>query len=268
MPHTSLPNAMDKRWPSHAEGSVAHPKMSIEPNVSRDSVVILAKTGRRASWYQLTVDERRTAERKHVNMMLSIATRHRMRRLEGFRLIGPQGRWERFWVMEFPDLEGTEAWIEAEMAPPYGLHGLYEYYLARRLSPSFFQDWLPGPPHVIEPQGNDPVVIPELNADRSSVVVVQFSRTATASDGIGDADYTTELQLVAREYNMLKIEALQLINPIEAWHRCWICEFPDLNGAEAWIDAEVAPPRAAQSERNSYLARRWAPTYFAAWAPG
>ena len=52
--------------------------------------------------------------------MLSVARDHRMKRMEGFRLIAPQERWERFWVIEFPTLEGAEAWIEAEMAPPYG----------------------------------------------------------------------------------------------------------------------------------------------------
>ena len=92
--------------------------MSAELEVNRDRVMVLAKTGRLASWHRLTEDERRSAEREHVDLMLSVAARHRMRRLEGFRLIGQQGRWQRFWLIEFPTFAGAEEWIEAEMAPP------------------------------------------------------------------------------------------------------------------------------------------------------
>ena len=149
--------------------------MSAELQVSRDSVMVLAKTGRQASWHRLTEDERRSAEREHVDLMLSVAARHRMRRLEGFRLIGQQGRWQRFWLIEFPTFAGAEEWIEAEMAPPYGRDGFYEYHLTRPLAPDHFDAWLPGPPRVIAPQEADPAAIPALGADRSSVVVLQFS---------------------------------------------------------------------------------------------
>ncbi len=232
--------------------------------VDRDRVVVLAKTGRQASWHRLTEDQRRSAEREHVDLMLSVAARHRLRRLEGFRLIGPQGRWERFWVIEFPDLAGAEAWIEAEMAPPYGAHGFYEYHLTRPMARELLAGWLPGPPRAIEPQAADPAAIPALAADRSSLVVLQFSRTAAAA-GHADAERTDDLQRIAREHEMLSLECYQLIDPIPDWHRAWICEFPDVSGAEAWIDAEASPARAAHAERTSYLARRWAPAYFASW---
>lgn len=230
----------------------------------RERVVILAKTGRLAAWRRLTGGERRSAERDHVDLMLSIAARHRLQRLEGFRLIGRQGGWERFWVIEFPGLDGAEAWIEAEMAPPYGTHGFYAYHLTRPLAPELLAGWLPQPPRVIEPQAADPQAIPALAADRSSIVVLQFSRS-TAVDGHADAERTDDLQRIAGEHGMMNLECFQLIDPIPEWHRAWIAEFPDLTGAEAWIEAEAAPERAAHAERTTFLARRWAPAYFASW---
>ncbi len=240
--------------------------MSAELQVSRDRVMVLAKTGRLASWHRLTDDERRSAEQEHVDLMLSVAARHRMRRLEGFRLIGQQGGWLRFWLIEFPTFAGAEEWIEAEMAPPYGRDGFYEYHLARPLAPEHFDAWLPGPPRVIAPQEADPAEIPALAADRSSVVVLQFSRSDVAG-GRADAEQTEGLQQVAREHGMLRLECFQLIDPVPAWHRAWICEFPDLAGAEAWIEAEAEPARSARAERISFLSRRWSPEYTAAWCP-
>lgn len=230
----------------------------------RGRVVILAKTGRSAAWHRLTGDQRRSAEREHVDLMLSIAARHRLQRLEGFRLIGRQGGWERFWVIEFPDLAGAEAWIEAEMAPPYGTHGFYEYHLTRPLAPEALAGWLPGPPRVIKPQAADPQAIPALTADRSSIVVLQFSRSGAVA-GHEEAERTGDLRQVAAERGMLSLECFQLIDPIPEWHRAWIAEFPDLAGAEEWIEAEAAPARAAHAERTTFLARRWAPAYFASW---
>ena len=46
--------------------------------------------------------------------MLDVAREHGLMRLEGFRLVTAQGPWQHYWVMEFPTLEGAEAWIEAE----------------------------------------------------------------------------------------------------------------------------------------------------------
>lgn len=243
--------------------------------VDRGRVAVLAKTGRLAGWRRLTDGQRRSAEREHVDLMLSIAARHRLQRLEGFRLIGPQGGWERFWVIEFPGLDGAEAWIEAEMAPPYGTHGFYEYHLTRPAAPELPAGGQPAPRRVIEPQAADPAVIPALAADRSSVAVLQFSRTAAAAghadagsadagadDAEGDA---ADLQRIAGELGLLSLECFQLIDPIPDWHRAWIAEFPDMAAAEAWIEAASAPARAARAERTWYLARRWAPAYFASW---
>ena len=238
--------------------------MSAELRVSHDSVIVLAKTGRQASWHRLTDGERRSAEREHVDLMLSIAARHRMRRLDGFRLIGPQGGWQRYWLIEFPELNGAEEWIEAEMAPPYGRHGFYEYHLAQPLAPDIFAKWLPEMPRMITPQEENPASIPSLTIDNSSVVVLQFSRPEQA-DGRADAEQTEGLQQVARDYRMLRLECFQLIHPVPSCHRAWICEFPNLAGAEAWIEAETVAARAARTERISFLSRRWSPSYFAAW---
>ena len=90
---------------------------------NREPVVILFKGGRLPSWHQLSDQERREFEQTHVDLMLAVARDHAMSRLEGFRLIGPHGDWQRFWLIEFPTTEGAEAWIQAEMAPPYGLYG-------------------------------------------------------------------------------------------------------------------------------------------------
>ena len=238
--------------------------MSPELRIQRENIVVLAKTGRQASWHRLSDSDRQSAEREHVELMLSISDRHRMSRLEGFRLIGPQGGWQRFWLIEFPDLNGAETWIEAEMAPPYGRHGFYAYHLARRLSPEILNRWLPELPRTIIPQKDDPTSIPPLNIDSSSVVVLQFSRSEKA-DGRADTEQTEELQRVAHEYGMLRLECFQLIDPTPTCHRAWICEFPNLAGAEAWIETEAAAVRAARTERISFLARRWSPSYFAAW---
>jgi hypothetical protein len=74
-----------------------------------DSVFVLFKAGRLASWHKLTQAERDATEQDHIDLVLSVAAEHGMRRLEGFRLIGRQHEWERFWVIEFPTLAGAEA---------------------------------------------------------------------------------------------------------------------------------------------------------------
>ena len=72
---------------------------------------------------------------------------------------------------------------------------------------------------------------------------------------------------VARDHRMMRLEAFQLIDPQPDWHRAWVMEFPDLAGAEAWIDGEILPPHGAYSNKIMYLARRWARDYFASWVP-
>ena len=121
-----------------------------------DPVVVLFKGGRLPAWHQLSDEQRREFEQTHVDLMLSVAQQHEMSRLEGFRLIGPQGDWQRFWLIEFPAMEGAEAWIRAEMAPPYGLYGHYEYHLSRQIEPERYSAWVTQPAPPIVPRAADP----------------------------------------------------------------------------------------------------------------
>ena len=107
--------------PPHARHASRPSGWMCRSGAGADAVFVLFKGGRLPSWYLLSDEERRAAEQNHIDLMLSVAKEHGMRRLEGFRLIGRQHDWERFWVIEFPTLDGAEAWIEAEIAPPYGL---------------------------------------------------------------------------------------------------------------------------------------------------
>ena len=97
-----------------------------------DSVVVLFKGGRLPAWHALSQREQDAFSQEHVDLMLEVSRRYGLMHLEGFRLLGPQDHWQRFWVIEFPSLAGAETWIRAEMAPPYGRYGYYEYHLARR----------------------------------------------------------------------------------------------------------------------------------------
>ena len=108
-----------------------------------DSVFVLFKGGRLPSWHLLSDEERAAAEQNHIDLMLSVAERYGMRRLEGFRLMGQQHDWQRFWVIEFPTLEGAEAWMETEVRPPHGAYASKQFLLARRWSPDYFASWVP-----------------------------------------------------------------------------------------------------------------------------
>ena len=128
---------------------------------STESVVALFKGGRLQTWHTLTDAQRDDYSAQHVELMLGVAHEHGMMTLEGFKLMEPKQPWERFWVLEFPTLEGAEAWIEAEMAPPYGTYGYYEYHLARRFAEDYFNDWVTTPRSETEPLGPvDPSNLP------------------------------------------------------------------------------------------------------------
>jgi hypothetical protein len=243
------------------------------PSVRGDeSVFVLFKGGRLPSWYLLSEADRTAAEQNHIDLMLSVGARHGLRRLDGFRLIGRQHDWERFWVIEFPTLAGAEAWIEAEMAPPYGLYGWYEYHLARSWAVEHLATWPTFPRPASAARPDDPHHRPTLGADLSSVVVLLFGRgrpgyEAVSPDKRGDEEHVRWMQDVARRHRMLRIEAFQTIARPADWHRAWVIEFPDLAGAEAWIDTETLPPHIAYSSKAFFLARRWSPDYFASWVP-
>ena len=71
-----------------------------------NGITVLYKGGRLASWHRLSEAAKKAYEQEHVELMLTVAQEHRLQRLEGFRLIAPQGEYERFWAMDFPTLEG------------------------------------------------------------------------------------------------------------------------------------------------------------------
>ena len=245
--------------------------MFISLPVSRDSVVVLYKGGRLPAWHDLTAEEQDAYSREHVDLMLSVAREHGMTRLEGFNLFSPIGDWARFWAIEFPTFEGAEAWIAAEMEPPYGRYGYYEYYLSRPLQRESLRSWVVNPPEPMPPPVR-PALNPVLEVDTGSVIVVTFARWLSGADAVptderGDAEHVELMKYVGREHGLMRIEAYQLVAPQPDWHRAWIAEFPTLAGAEAWIDADLHPPHGRYTIKTYHLARKWAPEYFSGWVP-
>lgn len=244
--------------------------LATTPQVSSDSVLILYKGGRLPTWHDLTPEAQHAYQQEHVDLMLSVAREHGLMRLEGFKLMTPKDSWERFWVIEFPTLAGTEAWIDAEMAPPYGRYGYYEYYTARNWGRDHFSSWVTRPPKPVVPSGPDPHQVPVLDVDSGSVIALLFGRwrpeaSEMTPEARGDAEHIELMQSVAREHGLMRLEGFKLMGPQDGWHRAWVIEFPTLAGAEAWIDAEVRPPHGRYAAKTFYLARKWAPGYFASW---
>ena len=239
-----------------------------------DSIVVLFKGGRLQTWHRLTDAQRDDYSAQHVELMLEVAHEHGMTTVEGFKLLEPKQPWERFWVLEFPTLEGAEAWIEAEMAPPYGTYGHYEYHLSRRFAEDYFNDWVTTPRSETESLGPvDPHNLPPLDVDRDSYVVLEFARmlpeAVLASEGErGDAEHRELMKSVAREHGLIRLEAFQLMAPQRDWHRAYVIELPTITGAEAWMEAEMAPPQSAYSNKTLHLSRRWSPRFFAGWLRG
>lgn len=236
-----------------------------------ENVVILFRGGRLPEWHQLDETRRTDYERRHVDLMLSVADHHGLIGIHGYRLLGPRGSWERFWTIEFPDLAGAEAWMSAEAEPPYGSYGFYDYTLSRRWRPECL-NWLP---HKAEPPvspGTDPHIIPALSADPSSIVLLAFGgrHRGTDTDNSGDHDEERCLRMrkVSRNHGLIHGEVFGLLGASDRGEYAWILEFPGLAGIEAWIDAETAPPLVAVQRHEFHVARRWAPEYFTTWAAG
>ena len=237
------------------------------PASDGSSVVVLYKGGRLPSWDGLTEDQKDAYSREHVDLMLSVAREHGLMLLEGFKLVTPVGDWVRFWAIEFPTFEGAEAWIAAEMEPPYGRYGYYEYYVARRVRRESQE---PGAP---TPKWNPAAQIPVLEADKGSFVVVAFDRWLPGADIVppderGDTGHDELMSAVEREHALVRMDVYQLVAPQAEWHRAWVVEFPKLAGAEAWIEADARPPNSRYRSRTYHLARKWAPEYFAGWVAG
>lgn len=227
------------------------------------SVTILFKGGRLPSWYQLPTEQKTSFEQEHVDLMLSNAKRHHLHRIEGYRLITPQGGWERFWVIEFPTLSGAEAWIEAEMAPPYGRYGLFDYQLARQVKLTNDVAWLPSTKPKPAALQSDAHQIPDLSADQNSVVAM-MSEWDKRGFGLA-ASETPTLPSRAQAQGVSWLESYQLISPRADWDRVWLVELPDLASAEAWVESEAAAGREDMTERHFQLTRKWAPSYFVNW---
>ncbi len=238
---------------------------------SSDSVVVLYKGGRLQSWDLLPQAQQDDYSKQHVELMLSVAHKYGMVTLEGFKLLETKQPWQRFWVMEFPTLEGAEAWIEAEMAPPYGTYGYYEYYLSRRFAMDYFNDWVTQP--LQKPQPSSPVDVdrrPILDVDRNSYVVLEFARMLPEAvlapvEERGGAEHRELMKSVAKEHGLMRLEAFQLMAPQHEWHRAYVIELPTIEAAEAWMEAELVPPQAAYSNKIMHLARKWSPEFFASW---
>ena len=105
-----------------------------------------------------------------------------------------------------------------------------------------------------------------------SVVALTLDRwragaEAVSADERGDAAHGQLMRSVAREHGLMRLEAFRLIAPRSDWHRAWLAEFPTLEDAQAWQDADTQPPHSTYSAKTCYLTRKWSPEYFAAWVP-
>ena len=233
------------------------------PTLSTDRVVVLVKAGRLQSWDHVSPEKQRDYTREHVDLVMEVGHRHGITRLEAFRLMGYQQPWHRFWVIEFPTLEGAEEWIQAEMAPPYGSHGYWEYYLARPWGRDYFSTWVTRERNPMPPlQGQEPGSIPALEVDRESVVVLMFGRGLPGSDLMsveerGDREHVDLMKQVAREHGLMRLEGFKLIAPQDSWHRAWVIEFLTMAGAEAWMEAEVQPTYGTYNSKVYYPARNY-----------
>ncbi|MXY47971.1 MAG: hypothetical protein F4Y38_01595 [Gemmatimonadetes bacterium] len=236
-----------------------------------ENVIILFRGGRLPEWHQLDEARRTDYERRHVDLMLSVADRHGLIGIHGYRLLGPRGNWERFWTIEFPDLAGAEAWMSAEAEPPYGRYGHYDYTLARRWQPECL-NWLPRKAESPVTPDADPHIIPALSADPSSIVLLAFGGRHRGADAYDSDEQDEErwrrMREVSRDHGLFHGEVFQSLGASDRGDYAWILEFRGLAGIEAWIDAETAPPLAAAQRHDFHVARRWAPEYFATWAAG
>lgn len=236
-----------------------------------DSVVVLFKGGRLPAWHALSQREQDAFSQEHVDLMLSVSRRYGLMHLEGFRLLGPQDNWQRFWVIEFPSLAGAEAWIQAEMAPPYGRYGYYEYHLARRA----YQEGILVrasrlPARKSRAAANNPRRIPTLKTDPTSLVVLTFRRwlpgaAELSAEERGQVDPALRLKAIAKRHRLMRLELFRLMAPQADWHEVGLIELPSFAGAEAWMEAETAFPNSRFTLVTQHLARKWAPAYFAQW---
>ncbi|MDP7579684.1 MAG: hypothetical protein QGF12_09175 [SAR202 cluster bacterium] len=233
------------------------------PTAAKDRVVVIAKTGRLQSWDMLSMEDQEKYTRDHLDLILDVGSKYGIERLEAFRLIGIHQPWERMWLAEFPTFEGAEEWIQAEMAPPYGSDGYWEYYLARPWGPDYFSTWVINKRKTMAPlKCQNPNDIAGLKVDEESVVILMFGRGLPGSDLMsiddrGDKEHVDLMKAIASEYGLMRLEGFKLIAPLDQWHRAWVIEFPTMAGAEAWMEAEVLPVYGTYNKKTYYLARNY-----------
>ena len=175
-----------------------------------------------------------------------------------------------FLVDRVPSLDGVQQWIKAEMAPPYGLHGYYEYQLSSHVRPDVFSEWTTDQAPEIVPRDDDPHRIPELGVDAQSVVLIMFARYRPGTEALtpqqrGDLQHVDTMREIARRYGLKRLAGFELLSPQQDWHRAWIVELPTFEAAEAWVTGEETLPHGMYAQRAFHLARKWSPQYFASW---
>ena len=251
--------------------SIKHKPTEKNLSLKNDSIVILFKGGRLPSWHRLSDQERKDYSQKHVNLMLSVSQKYSLLHMEGFVLLSPQFHWERFWIIEFSSLEGTEAWIKAEMEPPYGRYGFYEYHLSRRNIIKGFNNFVSQPERLLStlPQF-DPHQIPHLKANYTTTLILNFQRWLPGADEVssklrGDKEHQLLLQSIAQQHNLIRLEEFQLIAPQPKFHKVQLVEFPTVEAATSWMEAETRQPYGQFRLQVMHLAHEWAPEYFQHW---
>ena len=241
-------------------------------NPGNNSVVVLFKGGRLPTWHRLSQREQDAFSQEHVDLMLSVSRQYRLIHLEGFRLLSPQNNWQRFWVIEFPSLAGAEAWIQAEMAPPYGRYGYYAYHISRRAAHNYFTDRIDPPlKRQSATTTGDPHRIPSLQIDHTSLVLLTFRRwlpeaADLSTEERGEVDHTRRLKVVAQNHGLIRLELFRLMAPQTDWHEVCLAELPSFAAAEAWMEVETSLPYSSFVLLTMHLAQKWSPSYFARWA--
>ena len=235
--------------------------------LKKDSVVVFLKGGRIPSWYGLSPEQQDEYSVEHISLMKSVINKYKMITLEGYKLWSPVNDWKFFWTIKFPTFEGAESWIEAEMEPPYGRYGSFNYYLARRIEHiGVNTDSKETKPRFIK----DDLDHTNLEEDKSSVVVITFEMSLPGSDLVAPDEYARQgyiknINSVTEEHKLIRLEAYRLITPQSNWHTTVIAEFPTINGANAWIDLQENPSYVRFKTRTNYLSHKWAPEYFEGW---
>ena len=235
--------------------------------LKKDSVVVFLKGGRIPSWYGLSPEQQDEYSVEHIILMKSVINKYKMITLEGYKLWSPVNDWKFFWTIKFPTFEGAESWIEAEMEPPYGRYGSFNYYLARRIEHiGVNSDSKETKPRFIK----DDLDHTNLEEDKTSVVVITFEMPLPGSDLLAPDEYAREgyiknINSVTEEHKLIRLEAYRLITPQSNWHTTVIAEFPTINGANAWINLQENPSYVRFKTRTNYLSHKWAPEYFEGW---